>query len=105
METREVVLGHRIGPRTKIRTVRIPTDAEIVRIAERLKGREDNFYEQIDDVTISYRTSKGIATSLAVYVRAAGETLKRDWEIVLRWENGDDAPPVWHRYEDKIMEE
>ena len=108
--------------RGKIVDVEIPTDEEIERIAMRMHKDGKPCLETILDWKVLYRPRQNYSYSRTNFNPFTGErgeesarsksaspaefTFGHDasWKIVLRWSAGDDKPPVWFRYEDKLVQ-
>lgn len=100
--------------------VEIPTDEEMERIAMRMHAARKACIEEVLGWKVLYRPRgdlKYSTTSLHPFTGQQGDThdhksnvpaeftfgYDADWKIVLMWRDGDDAPPVWFRYEDRLI--
>jgi hypothetical protein len=103
--------------------VEIPSDEEIGRIALRMHTSGKPCLETILGWKVFYRPRQDLSYS-SVSVdpltgkrgeeSAPGEAASpaeftfgydAPWKIVLSWNAGDDRPPAWFRYEDKLIRE
>ena len=107
--------------RGKIVDVEIPTDEEIERIAMRMHKSGKPCLETMLGWNVFYRPRENnpyTTTSFNPFTGERGEESARSksvipaeftfgkndpWSIVLRWGEGDDKPPTWFRYEDKLI--
>jgi hypothetical protein len=101
--------------------VEIPTDEEIERIAMRMHAAGKPCLETILGSKAFYRSRQEqsyTTASVDPFTGKRGEesaphkseapaefTFGYDgpWRIVLSWKAGDDKPPTWFRYEDKLV--
>ncbi len=109
------------GKRAKTVAIEIPTDEEIERIAMRMHAAGKPCLETILGCKVFFRPRlehSYTTTSVAPFTDERGEpsaprksvspaefTFGYDgpWKIVLSWQAGDDKPPTWFRYEDKLI--
>jgi hypothetical protein len=107
--------------RGKTVAVEIPTDEEIERIAMRMHAAGKPCLETILDCKVFYRPrqeqsytttkvdpftgERGKPSAPSKSVSPAEFTFGYDgpWKIVLAWQAGDDKPPKWFRYEEKLI--
>jgi hypothetical protein len=107
--------------RGKIADVEIPTDEEIEIIAMRMHKSGKPCLETILGWNVFYRPRENnsyTTTGFNVFTGERGEKSAKSksvipaeftfgkndpWSIVLRWGEGDDKPPAWFRYEDKLV--
>jgi len=107
--------------RAKTVGVEIPTDEEIERIAMRMHAARKPCLETILGYKVFYRPRQEesyTAVSVDPFTGKRGKqsaphksaapaelTFGYDgpWKIVLSWKAGDDKPPTWLRYEDKLV--
>jgi hypothetical protein len=103
--------------------VEIPADEEIERIALRMHKSGKPCLETILGWKVFYRPRQQFSYSTVSVDPFTGErgpqsaqsksdmpaefTFGYDaqWKIVLSWNAGDDRPPTWFRYEDKLIRE
>jgi hypothetical protein len=101
--------------------VEIPTDAEIERIAMGMHAARKPCLETIVGCQVFYRprqTQSYTTVSVDPFTGKRGEesapsqleipaefTFGHDgpWKIVLTWKAGDEQPPTWFRYEDRLI--
>jgi hypothetical protein len=107
--------------RGKIVDVEIPTDEEIEIIAMRMHKSGKECLETILGWNVMYRPRENFSHSTTRFNPFTGERGEKSvlknfatpaeftfgindpWSIVLRWGEGDDKPPTWFRYEDKLI--
>jgi hypothetical protein len=96
----------------------LPSDKEIEEIALRLHAARGKCVEAVQGCQAGYRPSsvrpysitdvdpfthkKGSTSQHQTKVPAEFTIIGDGKRIVLSWSDGDDAPPKWHRYEDKV---
>jgi len=107
--------------RGKIVDVEIPTDEEIEIIAMRMHKSGKECLETVLGWNVMYRPRETFSHSTTPFNPFTGEQGEKSvlknfatpaeftfgkndpWSIVLRWSEGDDKPPKWFRYEDKLI--
>ena len=103
--------------------VEIPTDEEIKRIAMRMHKSGKPCLETILGWKVSYRPMERYSYTTVSVDPFTGKRgpqsapsksavpaeftfgYEAPWKIVLSWKAGDDRPPTWFRYEDKLIRE
>ncbi len=100
--------------------VEIPTDEEIERIAMRVHAPGKPCLEEILGWKVLYRPRAALkysTASVSPFTEEHGDTQDHesqvpaeftfgygaDWRVVLMWRDGDDATPIWFRYEDRLI--
>jgi hypothetical protein len=109
--------------RGKTAAVEIPRDEEIERIAMRMHAAGQPCLETILGCKVFYRPRMKQSYTMTKVDPFTGERGKPPaprksvfpaeftfgydgpWKIVLSWRAGDDKPPTWFRYEDKLIRE
>ena len=107
--------------RGKTVSIEIPTDEEIERIAMRMHSAGEHRLEIILGCKVFYRARMEQSYTTTKVDPFTGKRGKRSpprksvspaeftfgyngpWKIVLSWQAGDDKPPTWFRYEDKLI--
>jgi hypothetical protein len=107
--------------RGKTIAIEIPTDEEIERIAMRMHAAGKPCLETILGCKVFYRPRLAQSYTMTKVDPFTGERGKPSpprksmspaeftfgydgpWKIVLSWQTGDDKPPTWFRYEDKLI--
>lgn len=101
--------------------VEIPTDEEIERIAMRMHAAGKPCLETILGYKVFYRPCSELSptmTKVDPFTHERGQpsaqsksaspaeftfNYQGEWHIVLSWQAGNDKPPKWFRYEDKLI--
>jgi hypothetical protein len=107
--------------RGKTIAIEIPTDEEIERIAMRMHAAGKPCLKTILNCKVFYRPRLEQSYTMTKVDPFTGERGKPSpprksmspaeftfgydgpWKIVLSWQAGDDKPPTWFRYEDKLI--
>jgi hypothetical protein len=117
----KTIHAHLKVKRGKSVSIEIPTDEEIKRIALQMHAGGKPCLQTILGHKVYYHPREGYrrtTTEFSVFTGERGEPsapsishfpaeftfgYNGPWSIVLSWQAGDDKPPTWCRYEEKLI--